>query len=106
MHGIRGNRRAAGVGLCALVLAAASSAARADEPKQRLLLKNGDRLEGRILCVSARHVLLDGAGFQRFVEISSIESAKEADGSTIDLKARETRETRDVVGLFLSIFNE
>ncbi len=83
-----------------------AGAARADDAKERLELRGGDRVEGRVLCVGAKWVIVDAPGGQRFVDRGSIAAAKAADGSPIDLAARETSETRDVVGLFVDIFNE
>ena len=82
------------------------AAAHADEPKQKLELRGGDRVEGKILCVGAHWVVVDAAGGPRFIDRSQVIGARESDGSAIDLAARETKETRDVTGLFLDIFNE
>src|SRR4051812_6159492 len=99
MHGVRGKSFKAAAAVAVLCLGA--SASRAEESKQKLELRGGDKLEGKILCVSSRHVVFDGPGGPRFVERSSVLVAKESDGGTIDLTARETNGTRDLCGLFL-----
>jgi hypothetical protein len=103
MYGIRIRRDA---GLVCLALALLAGRASADEPRQRLEMRGGDRVEGRILAVTKNHVLMDVAGGQRFVERSQVERAVESDGTRIDLAARETEGTRDVVGLVVTQFNQ
>jgi len=103
VNGVRSSAFLAAV--CITAFAGASNARRsfADEPKQRIELRSGDKVEGKILCVTSRHVLVDAPGGARFVERSSVLVAKDTDGSTIDLASRETQETRDAVGLFVNI---